>query len=158
VVDLGTFEDDVKFAWAEASRLKHSFVRAAAELEQQAAERAGYAEGARKEWRGRYAREFTNEHMMYTIRDVKAIAQTCRDCASMLEQLAQLAREENERRALARQWKSDHDKWQREQADDDALDDLGDLLGGDDEPKPPNLPENKPHPLVARSPPVSDRG
>ncbi len=158
MADLGPFTEDVKFAWDAASRLKHSFIRAADELEAQIPRRSSYAQHAKRDWRGTYAEQFEGEHMPITIGDARKIAAECRRCAQMLEQLSQLAREEQERRELAREWKREHDAWERDQADDNILDDVVDIVGGDDEPKPPDLPEIKPHPLVAKAPPVGDRG
>jgi hypothetical protein len=158
MLNLGTYETDVDFAWEAASRLKHSFLRAASELEGQIPRRNAYATHAMRDWRGRYAKEFEREHMAVTARDAHRIAAECRRCAAMLEELAQLAREEQERRELARAWKVEHDAWKHEQADDNFLDDVGDFFGGDDEPKPPDLPEIKPHPHIAHAPGISARG
>jgi hypothetical protein len=162
MTDLGTYDVDVPFAWDAASRLKHSFLRAASELEDQIPRRNAYAAHAMRDWRGRYAKEFEGEHMAVTARDAHRIAAECRRCAAMLEQLAQLAREENERRALARAWEAEHKAWEREQAShhgiSGAIADVGDALLGDDEPKPPELPEIKPHPLVSDAPGVGARG
>ena len=77
----------------------------------------------------------------------------------MLSQLANLARKEQDRRDVAMVWQREHEAWEREHVDDDFIDDLGDVLGGSDEPKPPDLPEIKPEPLVAEAPPrCGDRG
>jgi hypothetical protein len=158
MLDLGTYATDVDFAWEAASRLKHSFLRAAQELEEQIPRRNAYAAHALQDWRGRNAEQFKGEHMAAMTGDARRIAAECRRCAEMLEELAQLAREENERRALAREWQAKHDAWEREQAHRNLLERAGDLLGGDDEPKPPNLPETHPHPLVAEAPGIGARG
>jgi hypothetical protein len=158
MLDLGTYTEDVRFAWDAAARLKQSFLRAARELEDQIPRRDGYAEHALRQWRGRYADEFESEHMAVTARDAHRIAEECRRCAAMLEELAQQAREEQQRRELARAWKVRHDAWEREQAHRDILDKLGDLLGGDDEPAPPDLPEIRPHPHIAHAPGIGARG
>lgn len=158
MLNLGTYETDVDFAWEAASRLEHSFLRAASALEEQIPHRNADAAHAMRDWRGRYAHEFEHEHMAITARDARRIAAECRRCAEMLEQLAQLAREENHRRQLAREWEIEHRAWEREQAHRDLFEKLGDLLGGDDEPEPPELPEVKPHPRVAIAPPIAARG
>ena len=76
----------------------------------------------------------------------------------MLGQLADRARQEQERRDVALAWQHEHDAWEREQADRNLLEKAGDLLGGDDEPKPPDLPEIRPHPLVPDAPSIGARG
>jgi hypothetical protein len=158
MLDLGTYTEDVRFAWDAASRLKDSFVRAASELEGQIARRNAYGAHALRDWRGRYAQEFESEHMAVTARDAHRIAAECRRCAAMLEELAQLAHEEQQRRELARAWKVKHDAWEREQARNNLLDDIANLFGGDGEPKPPDLPEIRPHPHIAHAPGISARG
>jgi hypothetical protein len=72
--DLGPYDVDVPFAWDAASRLKHSFLRAASELEDQIPRRNAYAAHAMRDWRGRYAEEFEGEHMAVTARDAHRIA------------------------------------------------------------------------------------
>jgi hypothetical protein len=162
MLNLGTYETDVDFAWEAASRLKQSFLRAASELEAQIPRRNAYAGHALRDWRGRYADEFESEHMAVTARDAHRIAAECRRCAAMLEELARLAREEQQRRELARAWKTEHDAWEREQASHHGLggllDDIGDAVFGDGEPRPPDLPEIKPHPHIAHAPGISARG
>jgi hypothetical protein len=91
-------------------------------------------------------------------RDARNLAAACRTCATMLEELADRARQEQERREIARAWKTKHDAWEREQAHRNVAEKLGDLLGGDDEPKPPDLPEIRPHPHVPDVPSIGGRG
>jgi hypothetical protein len=160
--DLGPYDVDVPFAWHAASRLKDSFLRAASELEDQISRRHAYAARAMRDWRGRYAEEFEGEHMAVTARDAQRISTECRRCAAMIEQLTQLAREEQQRREIARAWEDEHKAWEREQASHHGVGgviaDIGDALLGDDEPKPPDLPEIKPHPLVSDAPRIGVRG
>lgn len=156
--NLGPIEEDVPFAWGEASSLKHSFIRAARELRQQSKRITKYGDDALEEWRGRYAKEFEGEHMAITTGDADKIADECERCAEMLSQLANLAREEDDRRKVARAWKAEHDKWEEDQKNRGFGGWLEDTITGDDEPKPPDLPEIKPQPLVAKSPPVEGRG
>jgi hypothetical protein len=157
MVDLGPIEEDVPFAWDAASKLKHAFLRTAEALEEQIPRRSSYGHHAKHDWQGRYAKVFDGD-MSVTTGDAGRIAAELRHCAQMLGELAQLAREEQHRREIARAWKVKHDAWKADHADDDLIDDIGDLLGGDDEPKPPDLPEIKPHPRVAEAPPTRDRG
>lgn len=156
MVDLGTFDEDVKFAWGEASKLKHELERAAELLEDQTATRRSQANHAKEDWHGRYVSVFERQHMSCTIDDAKAIAAEMRRCAKMLEQLANLAKQENQRRALAREWQAKHDEWERNRGDG-----IGQFLkdiDGTEEPKPPNVPEITPQPFVATSPPSRERG
>ena len=158
MLNLGTYETDVEFAWEAASGLKHTFLRAASELENQIPRRNADASHAMRDWRGRYAHEFESEHMAVTARDAHRIAAECRRCAAMLEKLTRLAHEEQQRRELARAWKVKHDAWEREQAHRDIFEKLVDGVVGDDEPKPPELPEIRPHPHIAHAPGISARG
>jgi uncharacterized protein YukE len=158
VTDLGIYDRDVEFAWGEASRLKHEFERAADELEGQLGSRRSQADHAERDWHGRYRSVFENIHMSCTIGDARGIVAELRRCAQMLEQLANLAREENDRRRQARAWKVKHDDWKRAKDHQGILGDIGDFLGGDDEPKPPNIPVVTPQPFVASEPPSNDRG
>jgi hypothetical protein len=158
MTDLEPITQKVPFAWHAASALKHSLLRAASELEAQIGERTSYAEDAKRDWRGRYAQEFESEHMAAMRGDAHKLAAACRSCATMLEELADRARQEQERRDLALAWQHEHDAWERHQAHRDAIEKLGDLLGGDDEPKPPDLPEIRPHPHVPDIPAIGARG
>ena len=159
MTDLGPIMEDVPFAWDAASKLKQELLRAAGKLEGQIPRRNSYARHALEDWRGRYAHEFEVEHMAYTTGDAQRIATALQNCAEMVHELANLARQEQDRREIARAWKRKHDAWEADQADDSVLDDLGDLLGGNDEPEPPDLPEIKPQTLVATSPPsCGERG
>jgi arylsulfatase A-like enzyme len=158
MTDLGPFRENVPFAWGAASSLKHSFLRAANELEAQIGQRTSYAEDAKRDWRGRYAQEFESEHMAAVRRDAHSLAAACRTCATMLEELADRARQEQERRELARAWETKHKAWEREQASQGFLADARDALLGSDEPKPPDLPEDRPHPLVPDKPSIGGRG
>jgi len=150
---LGAIKEDVKFAWGEASTLRQELLRAAMELEQQAKARSILAADAKEDWHGRYVSVFERQHMRCTIDDGFAIASALRNCAEMLHELAQLAREEN-KRALARAWKDEHDEWER--THDSGFLGLGDL-NGNEEPKMPDLPEIIPQPLVASFPSVGSR-
>ena len=153
---LGATETDVEFAWAEASRLKQEMKRAAAELKRQAETRRRHANEAKEDWHGRYVSVFERSHMSCTIGDALAIAEELEKCVTMIEGLKKLAQEENERRRLAREWKAEHEEWERKRGDG-LLQAIRDL-DGTEEPKMPHLPEVHPHPLVASAPPTRDRG
>lgn len=155
MTDLGAYEEDVRFAWGEASKLKHEFERAADELEEQLPRRRKLAHHAEDDWRGRYVSVVRRQHMACTLDDAKAIAAEMRRCAKMLEQLANLARQENKRRAIAREWKTRHDEWERNRQ--------GGIMGfvndldGNEEPEPPDVPEIVPQPFVSTTPPCGSR-
>jgi hypothetical protein len=155
MTDLGAYKEDVKFAWGEASKLKHEFERAADELEEQVPRRRKLAGHAEHDWHGRYVSVFRRQHMSCTTEDARAIAVELRRCAKMLEQLGNLARQENKRRAVARDWEARHLEWERSHQ--------GGLIGfikdldGNEEPEPPNVPEIIPQPFVATSPPCGSR-
>src|SRR4051794_25507320 len=155
---FGPFRTDVPFAWHTASALKQSFLRAADELEAQIGRRTSYAEDAKREWRGKYTEEFESGHMAAIRGDAHRLAAACRACATMLEELADDARQEQERRELLRAWAEEHEAWEREQAHRNIAEKLRDLLGGDDEPKPPDLPQIRPHPHVPDVPSIAGRG
>jgi len=82
---LGPIEEDVRFAWAEASKLKREMRRAADELERQAGTRRTHADRAKEDWHGRYVSVFERTHMACTIGDARAIAAELRNCVKMLE-------------------------------------------------------------------------
>lgn len=158
MVDLGPYEEPVEFAWAEASKLKHEFVRAANLLDAQMAPRKGLADRARSDWRGAYARRFERNDAKIIQTDAARMSAEFTVCAEMLSQLADLARQEKARRAVALKWKADHDAWVEEQRERSAGEKFLDWGLGDDEPKPPQIPEIKPKDYVATAPPPSDRG
>lgn len=158
MVDLGPYDKPVDFAWAEASKLKHSFIRAADVLGEQLSARRELGERALRDWRGVYAREFESSHMEITQSDAVRLIAEYTVAAEMVSQLANLAREEQERRDLAMVWKVEHDAWVEEQRERSAGEKLLDWGLGDDEPKPPQLPEIKPQPFVATGPPMMERG
>jgi hypothetical protein len=156
--DLGPIHEPVDFAFDAASRLKQQFENAADELEGQLGSRRSAADHAKHDWHGRYVSVFEHSHMSCTISDGRGIAAELRRCAAMIHQLSELAKQEKHRRALACAWEVKHQEWQRQQAHRSFADKLWDGIAGDDEPKPPNLPEQRPQPFVATAPPTRERG
>jgi len=61
------------------------------------------------------------------------------------------------RRTVARAWTVEHAAWEREQQDRNLLENGLDLLGGDDEPKPPNLAPTEPPRIPLPAPPQAPR-
>lgn len=72
--NLGSIDEDVPFAWTEASTLKHEFGRAADKLENQIGPRRGWSKRAKRDWRGKYSQDF-DSHMEITIGDAAAARQ-----------------------------------------------------------------------------------
>lgn len=157
MVDLGPFMEDVKFPWATASRLSAEFRRAAGELDAQTPRRNAMAGHAKEDWRGAYARKFSG-HMKVCMGDAARIATALHEAAATLDELAKLAREEQARREIAREWKREHDAWKREQSNDGLLENAWDGLAGDDEPKPPDIPQKTPPTRTIEAPATGGRG
>lgn len=154
---LGATKNDVRFAWEEATKLKEEMSRAAEELKRQAKTRRTHAKNAKEDWHGRYVSVFERTHMSCTIGDALAIAEELEKCVTMISGLEELAREENERRRLAREWVAEHEEWERKRDGAGPMQALYDL-DGTEEPKMPHLPEVHPKPFVASAPPPRDRG
>jgi hypothetical protein len=136
MADLGAIEEDVKFDWATATKLSSELRAAATELDGQIPHRNAIADTAKQEWRGVYAGKFTGRMAICT-GDASRLATALRLAAKELDELAQLAHEEQHRRELARAWKVKHDAWKEHQKHRGVFETVGDFFGGDDEPKPP---------------------
>ena len=141
--DLGAIHEDVPFAWAAAERLATELRGSARVCEGQIPHRNAIAEQAQEEWRGAYAGKFS-ERMETCTGDAGRLADAMRRAADILDELIQLAREEQTRREQARAWELEHDAWEREQEDRSIAEKVGDFFGGDDEPKPPPGPRSEP--------------
>jgi hypothetical protein len=130
MTDLGPIEEDVRFARA-----------------------------AEQERRGVYAGKFTGR-MTICANDAHRVAAAMRDAADKLDELAVLAREEQDRRELARAWKVEHDAWQRREDDKGMFESFTDGVGitDYDEPVcPVGPPKTEPrHTILA--PTATDRG
>jgi uncharacterized protein YukE len=150
MTDLGPIEEDVKFAWRPAAALSAHLRRAARTLDDSIPRLGAAALHAKQDWHGAYARRF-DDHMRTCTTDARRFAAAMENAAQTLDELADLAREEQQRREIARTWKAKHDEWERHRHG--VLSDITDLFGGGDpEPEPPNLPEIRPHPRVAHAP------
>src|SRR5436189_3352971 len=102
----------------EAARPLATRLRATADLlRSQVGQRDGLAAGARREWRGVYAGKF-DDRMSVCRTDAGRLAIALDDAARQVDELARLAREEQDRRTAARAWKVRHDAWEREQSND----------------------------------------
>jgi len=124
----------------DAAALLCTRLRANAELlRTQVTHRNGLADGARRDWCGAYEMKF-GARMLVCATDAERLAHAMDTAVTQVEELERLARQEQDRRTAARAWKVEHDAWQREQDEQNALQDFGDWLGGgDDGPEPPDL-------------------
>jgi hypothetical protein len=126
-------------------------------LRSQIPHRNSLANAARVDWKGVYEVKF-GERMQVCSRDAERVAEALDDAAVQVTELARLAQEEQDRRTAARAWKEEHDAWEREQQDRNLLEKGLDLLGGDDEPKPPRLAATEPPRIPVPAPPQAPRG
>jgi uncharacterized protein YukE len=134
--ELGAFEEDVRFGWAEATALAAELRSTAGSLEGQIGERNSIKGPAREAWRGKYAQEFDGRVGICT-GDAGRLAEALREAADGLDELARLAREEQERREYAREWDANND-------DGGFLDGVGDFVFGEDDLPPPPPPVEPP--------------
>ena len=128
MVDLRGIDEDVPFAWEAATRLATAFRSTADECESQVSRRSALADRAATEWRGRYAREF-GDRMRICTDDAQRLAVALRRAADQVDELARLAREEQDRREAAR-------RWQQEQAAEGVLEKGWEWLFGEDDLPP----------------------
>ncbi|WP_306214865.1 hypothetical protein [Actinoplanes sp. RD1] len=128
MVDLQGIAEDVPFAWAAATGLARALRAAADECEGQISGRSQLAGQAKTEWRGLYARQF-DDRMRICTEDARRLAGALRQAANQVDELARLAREEQDRRLKARQW-------QREQEDEGFLEKGYEFLFGEDDLPP----------------------
>ena len=146
--ELAGIEEDVRFNWDGAASLERELRSTASTLDQQVPQRNGYATHARDEWRGLYSRQFA-QRMQICTTDAGRLSDAMTLAANQVQELAEAARREQDRREKARQWKKDQD-------DEGLLDKAGDFLFGDDD-KPP-IPPPEPPPHFVSEAPVRGRG
>jgi len=149
--------EPIVFDFGAAEQLISAFDAAAERLRSQVPRRNGLARHARAEWRGAYAEKF-DARMEVCVRDAERLADAMDTASSQVRELARLAREEQARRAAAREWKARHDAWEREQRSRSLFDQGVDLIMGDDEPKPPNLVPARPPTIPIAAPAPQGRG
>jgi uncharacterized protein YukE len=155
MTDLGPIEEDVRFAWGPATALAAQLRTTAHMLDARVPRMRSAAHHATEDWHGAHRRKF-DRHMEICTGDAAKFVTALQEAAEMLDQLAQLAHNEQNRREVARAWKIEHDEWERNH-DGGIGGFLHDTLLGSGEPKPPEEPEIHPHPLVAASPPSGER-
>lgn len=144
--DLGAYDEPVEFDWDAATRLAAELRATATLLESQIGPRGTFAANARKDWEGKYAVAFDGR-MKICIDDGKEFVKALRDTALKVDELAKLARAEQRRRDLAKEWKRKHDEWQRKRDSRSTLEQIGGAavevigLADRDEPEPPEPPQ-----------------
>ncbi|MGH3812243.1 MAG: hypothetical protein ACRDUV_07265 [Pseudonocardiaceae bacterium] len=105
MAELGAYTEDVKFNWAAADKLVSELRSTARVLHDQIGERKriGGPSGAREHWEGSYAQQFDGRLNTCT-GDAQHFVNKMHDAANDLEELARLARQEQQRRVNAREW------------------------------------------------------
>src|SRR5919112_5906835 len=105
--DLGAYDKSVEFDWGVADALVAQLTARAALLRAQGDKRNPLAAKARTDWRGVYEAKF-GERMKVCLTDAGDLAKAMEKAAKQVKELAKLAREEQERRNLAKQYVQDH--------------------------------------------------
>jgi hypothetical protein len=141
--ELQGIEEDVRFNWAGADALEQELRSTAGALDGQVSRRNGYASAAREEWRGVYSRQFA-QRMRICTGDAGRLSDAMTLAANQVQELAEAARREQDRRERAREWK-------REQDDEGLLEKGKDFLFGEDD-KPPIPPPEPPPRFVTTAP------
>ena len=144
--NLGAIDGDVEFNFGHARTLKSAFTNAASLLETQASSRSSLVTTAREEFRG-YFEELFASNARTAASDAEDIATALRNAAGFVEDLAQKAREENERRRLAREFIAEQQHLKDKFG---ALKDFHDSVMG--EPEPPVGPPSDPINTSAQTP------
>lgn len=159
MVDLGPITEPVDFDWDGAAALSAEFRRTADVIESQIASRNTIARGALEEWRGVFAQEFEGNRMKVCVSDARSIAGAMRQAATALDQLADDARAEQDRRNAAMEWKARHDAWQAEQKSESFGEKAREFFFGSDapEPEPFTQGEIQPQVPVIEAPAVTQR-
>lgn len=138
--------EDLKFDWAGAAQLSAELRSTATVLDAQVPRRNSIAQAAKSEWRGVFSEQFLDRMKVCTT-DAGRLADAMRQAATDLDELAQLARDEQARRDRAQAWEA-------ENASEGILESgFEKLTGTDEEPfsEPPIEPKNVQIPSVASS-------
>jgi uncharacterized protein YukE len=112
VTDLGPIHEPVDFAWGPAKALSAQLRRAARTLDDAIPRLGAAAHHGRQDWHGAYARRF-DDHMSTCTTDARRFVAALENAAETLDGLADLAREEQHRRDIARAWQAKHDEWEK---------------------------------------------
>lgn len=136
--ELGAYKEDVQFNWDAAEKLAKELRSTADALYKQIGERkrigARTGAGPLAQWEGSYARQF-DERLSICTSDADKFVISMREAAKNLDNLAKLAREEQQRRELAREWvkQQENQNW----FERNIADPVSDFFGGEDVPPPP---------------------
>jgi uncharacterized protein YukE len=136
VGELGPIHENVAFDFAKAAELAGELRATAGVLDEQVGERGRVRAPAREHWQGRYGDEFDGRVTTCT-GDAERLADSMREAARQLDEMARLAGEEQSRREAAREWERNND-------DGGFLDGVGDFVFGEDDLPPPPPPIDPP--------------
>ena len=158
--DLGAIHEPVAFNWEVADALAARLNTGAGLLRGQRARRTELVTKARTDWRGVYEGKF-GARMEVCVTDAGRLADAMELAAKQVKELAQLAREEQQRRDVAKQYERDLKAWQDRRDQRSALeagaDGLAELFGASDgKPQPPDGPKST-HALTAVAPSPAGR-
>ncbi|MFW0111937.1 hypothetical protein [Rothia sp. P5766] len=101
--NLGAIDGNVEFNFGHAETLKSALRNAAGLLRTQASSRASLVATARQEFRG-YFEELFASNAQTAASDADEIATALSNAVGLVDDLVQRAKEENERRRLAREF------------------------------------------------------
>lgn len=149
--ELGAYQENVQFNWCGAAVLAAELRATATLLDWQVGERRRIAGGARAKWEGAYGGQFDGRVVTCT-GDATRFATSMRDAADMLDELARLAREEQDRRVAARAWVAKQNSGGGFLGLGHVTDAIGDWVSGDDMPPPPPPVEPPTIPVYDTSP------
>lgn len=151
--DLGAYQEPVRFNWNAAAALIAEFRSTANVLDQQVGGRRQIGAGARKQWEGSYAEQFDGRTNICT-GDAQRFVVSMRKAADDLEELARLAREEQQRRVLAREWVAQQER--KNWFERNVVDPVKEIFGEADLPPPP--PPVEPPKISIHDVPSTSRG
>ena len=147
--ELHGIEEDVRFNWAGADALEQELRSTSSTLDGQISRRDGYASAAREEWRGVYSRQFA-QRMEICTSDAGRLSDAMVTAANQVQELAEAAQREQDRREKAREWK-------REQDNEGFFEKAGDFVFGEDEDDKPPIPPPEPPPQFVTTAPARGR-
>lgn len=107
-VNLGAIDSDVEFNFTHAESLKTAFTNAADALDNQVTSRASLVRTANKDFKGYFQTVF-DDNATTAAADATDLTTALRNAADLVNQLIEQAREENERRRIAREFRAEQD-------------------------------------------------
>ena len=150
-------EEPITFDAGAADDLAARFTATAGLLRSQVPQRENLVTAGRVDWKGSYEVKF-GARMEVCKSDAGKLADALEDAAKQVKELARLAKDEQDRRTKAREWRIEHDAWQREHDQKSGLEQGFDsLFHRDEAPEPPPLKPN-PEPKLPIMEPPSQTG